>query len=87
MIKLTRVIPTQQDNPIKIGFPPVLTRFTIFVFKPIAAMAIIIKNLDKSFNGVKTSIGTPKAVAIVVISDAPTKKRMKNGKTFLKDTF
>ena len=36
----------QQHIPIKIGFPPVLISFIILVFKPIAAIAIIIKNFD-----------------------------------------
>ena len=43
--RLTPVIPTQQQNPMRIGFPPDLISFTISVFKPIAVMASTIKNL------------------------------------------
>ena len=38
----------------------------------------MIKNLDSSFNGAKKLDGTPRVVAIVVIMDAPIKKRIKN---------
>ena len=49
--RLTTVIPIQQAIPIRIGLPPVFTSFTILVFRPIAAIAITIKNLDSSFSG------------------------------------
>ena len=45
------------------------------------------KNLDSSFNGANTSAGTPAAVAMVVITDAPMKNRMKNGNTCLIEIF
>ena len=51
----------------------------MYVLNPIAPIAIIIKNLDKSLSGTNTSAGTPTAVAIVVIKLAPIKKRIKNG--------
>lgn len=85
--RLTTVIPIQHAIPIRIGLPPVFTSFTILVFRPIAAIAITIKNLDSSFSGANTSAGTPAAVAMVVITDAPMKNRMKNGNTCLIETF
>ena len=48
---------------------------------PIAAIAIIIKNLDNSLNGRKNSGDTPADVATVVIILAPIKNSIKNGNT------
>ena len=73
IIKLTPVIPIQQQNPIIIGLPPVLISLTILVFKPIALIAITMKNLLRVFTGLKIADGTPKLVATVVITDASTK--------------
>lgn len=52
--RLTTVIPIQQQPPSKIGFPPDLISLIMLLFKPIAAMAIIIKNLLSSLSGLKT---------------------------------
>ena len=41
----------QQHNPIKMGLPPVRTSLTRFVFRPMAPMAIMIKNLESSLKG------------------------------------
>lgn len=49
--RLTPVIPIQQLSPKRIGFPPVCMSFTMLVCIPIAAIAIIMKNLLNSFNG------------------------------------
>lgn len=73
MIRLTPVMPTQQQSPIRIGFPPVLTNFTMSVFNPMAAIAIMMKNLLNSLNGEKTEAGTPAATATVVMTEAATK--------------
>lgn len=81
------MIPSQQLSPISIGFPPVLTSFTILVLIPIAAIAIIIKNLLSSLNGEKKEEGAPAAVAAVVMRDAAIKYRIKNGKICLKSTL
>ena len=62
---LTHAIATQQQKPMKIGLPPVLTNFTILVFMPIAAIAITIKNLDSVLSGVNTPAGTPTVVHTV----------------------
>ena len=79
--RLTQAIPTQQQNPVKIGFPPVFTRLIIFVFNPIAAIAIIIKNLLSSLSGMVIEAGSWK---IVVTTDASTKNNTKYGKDFFK---
>ena len=82
--RLTTVIPTQQEAPRRIGFPPDLTSFTTLLFRPIAAIAMIMKNLDSSFNGANTSAFTPRLIQIVVIIDAITKYRMNIGNAFFK---
>ena len=63
-----------------IGLPPFFISLTISVFKPIAAIAITIKNLLNSLNDAKKLVGTPHPTAIVVITEAPMKYRIKNGK-------
>ena len=77
MPRLTREIPTQQQNPVKMGFPPVLTSLMIFVFSPIAAIAMTMRNLLSSFSGAVTSAGSWNTV---VTTDASTKNKTKNGK-------
>ena len=49
--------PIQQQNPVRIGFIPVLTSLIIFVFRPIADIAMMIRNLLSSFNGAVTPAG------------------------------
>lgn len=85
--RLVKVIPSQQQAPMKSGLPPVLISFTISVLRPMAAIAMTIKNLLKSFKGENTDESTPAAVAIVVISDAAIKYNIKKGKIFFKLTF
>ena len=82
---LTHAIATQQQNPMKIGLPPVLTSFTILVFMPIAAIAITIKNLDSVLSGVNTPAGTPTVVHTVVMMDASTKYRINIGNARLSE--
>lgn len=79
--RLTKAIPIQQHSPMNMGFPPVLINLTMLVFRPIAPMAIIMKNLLKSFKGVVTDEGSDNTV---VNTEASTKKRIKIGKTFVK---
>ena len=54
MPRLTAAMATQQQKPVKIGFPPVLTSCTMLVFIPTAAMAMMIKNLLSSLKGANT---------------------------------
>lgn len=42
------VIPIQQQAPRRIGFPPDLMSLTTLLFRPMAAIAMIIRNLDNS---------------------------------------
>lgn len=65
----------------KIGLAPLLTNFTILVLRPIAAIAITIKNLLNSLIGAVT---VPDRLKTVVITDARMKNKMKNGKIFLR---
>lgn len=80
--RLTAEIPTQQQKPIRIGLPPDLMSLTMLVLRPIAAIAITIKNLLTVLNGEKKASETPNDVATVVMSDAAMKNRIKNGKIF-----
>ena len=79
--RLTDAIPTQHVKPVRIGFAPVFTNFTMLVFIPIAAIAMTIKNLLKVLNGAVMSAGRWK---MVVMIDASKKKRTKKGKALLK---
>ena len=72
---------TQQTNPIKIGFAPVFTRETMSVLRPMAAIAMTIKNLLRSFNGLVMEPGRAKTV---VTTDASTKNKINIGKARLK---
>lgn len=81
MARLTAAMDTQQINPMKIGFAPVFTREMISVLRPIAAIAMTIKNLLRSFNGLVMEAGRAKTV---VMMDASTKNKMNIGKARLK---
>ena len=81
--KLTAVIPHQQHKPIKIGFIPVLIRLIRFVFVPMAAIAMTMKNLLRFFRGSVTAAGRWNTV---VATEASRKKRTKNGNIFFKFT-
>ena len=64
--RLTPAIATQQQNPMKIGLPPVFTSLMRSVFSPIAAMAMTMKNLLASFRKATTAA----AAAVARISAA-----------------
>ena len=66
-------MPTQHANPNNKGFAPVLISLTMLVFKPMALMARIMRNLLKSLRGVNTSPDTPADTAAVVITEASIK--------------
>ena len=65
IMRLTTVMPTQQQKPIKMGLPPVLISFTILVLRPMAHMDSTMKNLLK--------VAIPMFKATVVITEASTK--------------
>ena len=72
--RLTSAIPTQQQKPVKMGLPPVFISLTIFVFRPMAAIAMMMRNLLRSLSGAVTSAGSWKSV---VIMEARTKNNTK----------
>ena len=80
-------MPAQQQAPIKSGLPPVLTSLTISVLRPIAAIAMTMKNLLSSLSGANTAVSTPAAATAVVISEAAIKYSIKKGKIFFKLNF
>lgn len=66
-------MPVQQQAPRRIGFPPDLISFIILLLRPIAAIAMMIKNLLSSFKGENTAADIPKFMATVVMTDASIK--------------
>ena len=64
------MIPIQQIAPSKMGLPPVFISLIILLFRPMALIAIIIRNLLNSFTGLKNALSTPRLTAIVVIIEA-----------------
>ena len=81
MPRLTADIAIQQQNPINIGLPPVLTSLTIFVFIPMAAIAITIKNLLSSLIGSVIVAGSENTV---VTTAASRKKSINIGNALFK---
>lgn len=77
--RLTAVMPAQHTAPKAIGLPPDFTSSTRLLFRPMAAMAMVMKNLLSSFSGAKTSAETPAIPARVVITEAITKYRRNIG--------
>lgn len=84
IIRLTAVIPIQHIPPRIIGLPPDLISFIRLLFSPIAAIAIMIQNLLKSFKGAKECEGTPAFRATVVITDAIIKNIINIGNDLLR---
>ena len=84
MARLTKAIPTQQQNPIKMGFAPVFTSLTRSVLRPMAAIAITIKNLLAFFKKPVTAAGMGNTV---VTTEARTKKRTNQGNIIFRLTF
>ena len=81
MPRLTAVMAAQQHKPIRMGLPPVLTSLIRSVLSPMAAMAMMMKNLDSSLKGAKAAASTPARDAPVVIREASMKNRRKKGNT------
>ena len=59
MRREARLINNQQTPPTRSAEPPLVISFLRFVWKPIAVIAIIIINFERSFNGEKTAGVTP----------------------------
>ena len=68
MARLAAAMQIQQMRPMRMGLAPDFTSFTRSVFRPMAAMARIIRNLLRDLNSVKLLSGTPRAVQRVVIT-------------------
>lgn len=71
--RLIRVMPIQQQAPRSIGFPPERISFGRLLFRPMAAMAMTIRNLDSSFNGAKRLASAPSMMHTVVKTEARIK--------------
>ena len=65
--RLTAVIAAQQPKPSAMDFPPFFTILTMSVFRPMAVMAMTMKNLLSVLSGTNTDALTPRVVQIVVI--------------------
>ena len=70
----------QVKSPMRIGLPPVLISFIILVFKPIAPIAIVIKNLP---NLVKGFVSVGFILNRVLIIAANKKNKMNHGNILL----
>ena len=71
--RLVRMMAIQQMAPRIIDFPLDLTIAIRFVLRPIALMAMIMRNLESCFSGVKKLLDTPREVSKVVRSDTRIK--------------
>jgi len=79
MRREARLINNQQTPPTRSAEPPLVISVLRFVWKPIAVIAIIIINFERSFNGENTAGLTPSDIATVVISEAKRNQRIKLG--------
>ena len=70
---LVRMMAIQQMIPRIIDFPLDLTIDTRLVLRPIALMAMIMRNLESCLRGVKKILDTPKEVRRVVKREARIK--------------
>lgn len=80
---LSKVMEIQQHAPKNTALFPLLTSLITSVFRPIADMAITIKNLESFFRGENKDGFMPRLATNVLISDASMKKPIKEG-SFLK---
>ena len=71
--RLVRMMAIQQMAPRTMDFPLDLIIVTRFVLRPIALMAMTIRNLESSLRGVKKLLDTPREVRRVVRRDARIK--------------
>lgn len=69
MPRLTQVMPIQQHRPMKIDLAPVFTSLTTSVLKPIAAIAITMKNFDSVLIGAVTATGSANTVVMTLASE------------------
>ena len=79
MARLTAAMQIQQMRPMRMGLAPLLTSFTRSVFRPMAAMAMTMKNLLKAFRGAKAAASAPAATATVVMTEAAQEEQDEGG--------
>lgn len=82
--RLTTEMPPQQQKPSRMGLAPVRISLMMLVFRPMAAIAMIIRNLLKFLRG---SVTAPGRLKTVVTTEASTKKRTKKGKILRRSTW
>ena len=71
--RLVRMMAIQQMAPRTMDFPLDLIIATRFVLRPIALMAMIMRNLESCLRGVKKLLDTPREVRRVVRREARIK--------------
>ena len=71
--RLVRMMAIQQRAPRRMDFPLDLIIAMRLVLRPIALMAIMMRNLESSLRGEKKLLLTPKEVRTVVSSEARIK--------------
>ena len=71
--RLVRMMAIQQMAPRIIDFPLDLTIASRLVLRPIALMAMIMRNLESCLSGVKKLLDTPREVSSVVRREARIK--------------
>ena len=71
--RLVRMMAIQQIAPRTMDFPLDLTMATRFVLRPMALMAMIMRNLESCLRGVKKLLDTPREVRRVVKREARMK--------------
>ena len=71
--RLVRMMAIQQRAPRTIDLPLDLTMDTRLVLRPMALMAIIMRNLESCLRGVKKLLDTPREVRRVVKREAKIK--------------
>ncbi len=79
------VTPSQQTRPTMRAALPFFTKENTLVRKPIATIAIQMKNLERDFSGANQSAPIPNPPAIVVIRLAKIKYKIKVGKPVRRD--
>ena len=73
MPRLVRMMAIQQRAPRRMDLPLDLTIATRLVLRPIALMAMMIRNLESCLRGVKKLLDTPREVRRVVKREARIK--------------
>ena len=71
--RLVRMMAIQQTAPRTMDFPLDLIIATRFVLRPMALMAMIMKNLESCLSGIKKLLDTPREVSSVVRREARIK--------------